>query len=122
MKAGGGTPLTANRLVNGIAGLEAERGITLIVCEIAAREPMRLLAVLAQHADEPLSDDRAHARCEQKTFDLQVDEPWDGTGCGISMERRENEMPGQSRMHTDMRRFRIPHLAHHDHVRILSQE
>jgi hypothetical protein len=61
VKAGEAAPLAASGVVNGISCLETERRVALIAREIAAGELVRLLAVLAQHAHEPLSDNGADA-------------------------------------------------------------
>ena len=120
LHATGGASASSGDLarIEGWLRLLASRNGSDLLLVAGAPPSIRVDGRIQPLAEGPL--DGADARCEQKTFDLQIDEPWDGTGCGIGVERRENEMPCESRMHTDMRRFRIAHLPHHDHVWRLS--
>ena len=83
---------------------------------------MRLLAVLAEHAHQTLTDDGTNARSEKKAFDIQVDQARNRPRGGIGMERGENKMPRQRGVNADTGCFPIAHFANHDHIRILSQE
>ena len=106
--------------MNDIAGLEAERPAAVVARKIIGRKLVRLLAVLAQHADQALRHDYAHTRCDQKALDAHVDEAGDRTGRGIRVQRREYEMTRQRCMHTDMRCLPVAHFPDHDHIRIVS--
>jgi len=40
----------------------------------------------------------------------------------LVVERRKDQVPGQRRLDGDLGRLRVPDLAHHDDVGVLSQD
>ena len=61
-------------------------------------------------------------RSEALRVDAHVDQSGNRAGCGIGVQRRQNEMPGEGSVNTNMRRLGISHFTDHDDIGILSQE
>jgi len=59
---------------------------------------------------------------EVERVDLHVQETGDGLGGGVRVEGGEDQVSRHRRLHTDLRRLRIAHLADHDDVGILAED
>ena len=81
-----------------------------------------LLALLAEGPDETLGEDAEESIGEIERVDPHVQEADDGFRGAVRVERAENEMARQRRLDAGLGRFKIAHLAHHDHVRIRPEE
>ena len=74
MEPGKTAPVTAFGTADAVACFEPQRGVALILRNIVSGEDVRLLAVLAEHANQTLTDDGTNARSEKKAFDIEVDQ------------------------------------------------
>ena len=81
-----------------------------------------LLALLAEGPDETLGQDAQESIGEIERVDPHVEEADDGFRGAVRVERAEDEMARQRRLDAGLGRFEIPHLAHHDHVRVGPEE
>src|SRR5215831_20818976 len=70
-------PIAAVGLIDHVTDREAHCGVALIMRQIADGETVRLLAFRAQHADQALADDGAHARGKEETLNSHVNQPGD---------------------------------------------
>jgi hypothetical protein len=86
------------------------------------QRPVGLAAVGAERAHEPLREDAHDGRGEQVVLDAHVEEPVHGGGRVVGVHRREHEVPGEGRLHGDLRRLEVADLADHDHVRVLADD
>ncbi len=81
-----------------------------------------LLAVLAERPDEPLRENAQQGIREIQRIDPHVEEPDDGLRGAVRVQRAEDEVSRQGRLHADLGRLEIPHLADHDDIRVRPQE
>ena len=79
-------------------------------------------AASANGADEPLGDHADERRADQEARHPEVGEPGDRSGSIVRVQRREDEVSGKRRLYGHFRGFGIPDLAHHEDVRILSED
>lgn len=76
----------------------------------------------ADLAHEPHAHHADDARGEQERLDLHVDEPRENAGSRARVNRADDQMPGQPRLHGNGRGFRVANLADHDDLRVLPHE
>ena len=83
---------------------------------------VRLLAVLAERADEPLTEDRGEGRGDHERFDAEVEEPEQGGDRVVGVDGGEDEVAGRRRLAGDRRRLLVANLTDHDHVGVLPHD
>ena len=76
----------------------------------------------AQRARQPLRHHPDQRGLQQVGRHTQIQQPRDGTGRIVGVQRGDHQVPGQRRLHRHLRRFQIADLAHHDDVRILPHQ
>src|SRR2546430_15808329 len=59
---------------------------------------------------------------DEERRDSDVQEPGDGRGAVVRVERGEDEVAGERGADRDLRRLEVARLADQDHVRVLAQE
>ena len=77
------------------------------------------LALFAEHPHQPLRQHRRHRSLHPRGLDPHVEQPGDRGRRVVGMDRGEDEMAGDGRLHGDLGRLLVADLAHQDHVRIL---
>jgi hypothetical protein len=82
---------------------------------------VQLAAVRTNASYETLRENATHNRRDKKRLDADIDQARDGTRCIIRVQRRENKVPGERRLHCCLRSFAVANLAHHDHIGILAE-
>ena len=87
----------------------------------AVGESSGLLAMRAKHADEALRQHGFERRGDQIRFDAHVHQPRDRAGRVVGVQRGENQMAGERRLHGDLRRFLVANFADENHVRVVAQ-
>src|SRR3989441_1024636 len=76
----------------------------------------------AHLASETLGQDQQERGRDEERRDSHVQEPRDGRGAVVRVERGEDEVAGERGADRDLRRLEIARLADQDHVRVLAQE
>jgi len=71
---------------------------------------------------KPLSEHAEQARGDEERLDPHVDQPHHGTGGVVGVQGREHQVPGETRLHRDLRGLQVADLADHDHVGVLAQD
>ncbi len=79
------------------------------------------LAGGAQLAHQALGNDAAQRRGDLVRLHADIDEPGDGVGGVVRVQRREHQVSRERRLHGDLRRFLVTNLADQDDVGILPQ-
>ncbi len=79
-------------------------------------------AVRAQPPHQPLRQHAAQHRGHQVVLQPHVAQPGDGGGGRVGVHRGQHQMPGQRRLHRDLRGLQVADLADHDDVRVLPQD
>ena len=82
----------------------------------------RAAAVRAQPAHQPLRQHAAQHGGDQVVLQPHVAQPGDAGGGRVGVQRGQHQMPGQRRLHGDLRGLQVADFADHDHVRILAQD
>ena len=113
------------------AGLAAARGeqggvrrASIPVLEQALLGAVGLVRAPARRAQpphQPLGEHAEQARGDQERLDAHVDQAHHGACRVVGMQGREHQVPGQARLHRDLRSLQVADLADHDHVRVLAQ-
>src|SRR3989344_4021683 len=80
------------------------------------------LAAFTELPDETLPDHGDQGGRDEERVDAHVDESWDRAGGGVGVDRREDEVAGQRRLHREHGGLLIADLADHDNVRVLAQD
>src|SRR5712691_4424829 len=80
-----------------------------------------LLAVLADHADQPLRQDTVERRDKVVWLDAHIDEASNYVGDVVGVHGGENQVAGQSGLDGDLRGLLVADLAHHDLVGVVAQ-
>ena len=75
----------------------------------------------ADVADEALRERAGQRGPDQEGRHAEVDEPGDDAHAVVGVEGGEDEVAGERRLHGLHRRLAVPHLADHDHVRVLPE-
>ena len=76
-----------DRAIDRLAGRKTQQPITRIGDEVLLGKFMPILAAAAEDADQPLGNDSALGRSQQKSLDTKVQKPRHGRGCGLGVER-----------------------------------
>ena len=92
-------------------------GVDAELLELVRRRLVRLLAVRAEHAHEPLREDADDGRAHEERLDVHLDQARDGAGGVVRVDRREHEVARHRGVDGDLRRLLVADLADHDHVR-----
>ena len=92
------------------------------VCELALVGHVRLAAVLAELAREPLRDDAVERGRDQAGVDAHVLEPRDRAGGVLGVERAEHHVPGHRGLEGDVGRLFVADLADEDHVGVGAED
>ena len=71
---------------------------------------------------QPLRGDEPQRRRQVVRRDADVDQPRDGGGRVVRVQRREHEMAGLRGLHGDVGGLGVADFADHDHVRVLTHE
>ena len=120
-------PLVALLLAVGAAAALHERGPLHHLgrdagrLEFGVERLVRLLALRAVHADEPLGQHRDHAGGHEVGRHAHVDHPRHGAGGVVGVERAEHKMARERRLDAHLGGFGVAHLPHQDHVGGLPQ-
>src|SRR6266478_6551334 len=115
-------PLATTGAVNDLARFESQGRKALVARKIGGGKTIGGLAMLAQHAHQALTNDNADTGSDEKALDAEVDETGDRSGGRIGVQRGQDKMARQRRMHADMRRLAVAHFTHHDDIGIMAQE
>ena len=83
---------------------------------------VRLLAVRAQRAHEPLREDADHRRREQVVLDAHVEQAVHRRRRVVGVQGRQHQVAGERRLHGDLRGLEVADLADHDDVRVLAHD
>ena len=95
------------------------------ICALNAcggRRVVRLLAVLAEHAHEALGEHGFERGGDEIRLDAHVHQPRHRAGRVVGVQRGENQVAGQRRLHGDLRRFLVADFADENHVRVVAQD
>ncbi len=80
------------------------------------------LALAADAAREALGGNEVDGGGDQERLDPHVEETVDGRWGVVRMQRREDQVAGERRLHADLGGLEVTDLTYHDHVRVLAQE
>ena len=83
---------------------------------------MRLFAVLAELADQPLGDDAVHCGCCEERFHSHLGEPGKRPGSVVRVQGGQDQVAGESRFDRDLGRVLVAHLTDHDDVGVATQD
>ena len=72
-------------------------------------------------ADQALGDDAFERRGDEERLEAQVEQTGDGAGGVVGVQRAEDQVAGQRRLHGDFGGFLIADFADQDDVRVLTQ-
>ncbi len=89
---------------------------------LARRRRRRRSTCGAKRAHQPLREHAEEARCKQIRLDTHVRQARHRAGRVVGVQRGENEMAGERRLHGDLCGFEVADLADHDDVWILAQD
>src|ERR1051325_10968637 len=98
------------------------RGLQVQHPRLLVREGTVALAVLADLAHYELGHRADQARGDQERLDAEVDQARDGRRGVVRVQRGEDQVPGQRRLHRVLRRLRVTDLADHDDVGVLAED
>ena len=107
------------------AGLHDLRGVferEADLLQIFLRIAGRVLAIRAQHAHQPLRDERPHRCGDQERLHAHVDEARDAADGVVRVQRAEHQVPRERGADRDFRGLEVAHFADHDHVRVAAQD
>ena len=82
---------------------------------------VRLFAMRTQHADEALREHGFERRGDEIRLDAHVHEPGERAGRVVGVQRGENQVAGERRLHRDLRGFGVANFADENHVRVVAQ-
>ena len=77
--------------------------------------------LFADPANESLGQNPLHAGSDQERLDSHVEQPGRRPGGVVGVERREDEMAGQGRLHRGLGGLEVADLADHDDVGVVPQ-
>src|ERR1017187_4745595 len=97
------------------------RNAQLRLERLRGRRVVSLFAMFAKHADETLREDGFERRRDEIRLDAHVHEAGDGAGRVVRVQRGENQVAGERRLHGDLRRFLVADFADENHVRVMTQ-
>ena len=78
--------------------------------------------MFAQHPHQALTHDDADTGGQEKALDAEVDETRNCSRGRIGVQRCQDKMARQRRMHADMPRLPVAHFTYHDHIGIMAQK
>src|ERR1039458_630251 len=116
-KSGVAAFAAADGLVNNLVRRDAE----LQLERLRPFGSVRLFAVRAQHANEALREHGFERRGDEIRLDAHVHEPRQRAGSVIRMQRGENKVAGERRLHRDLCGFGVTDFADENHVRVVAQ-
>src|SRR3989475_472193 len=115
--------IAAGRLVEHSAARLADRlRSEADLLQLLGRGQVRLAAILAEHAHQPLRQDPDERGGDQEGLDAHVHQAGDGPGGVVGVHGGEDQVAGERRLDGDLRRLQVADLADHDHVRVLAEE
>ena len=79
-------------------------------------------AVRAEAPHQALGHDRTKGGCQQIGLNAHVPQARDGTGGAVGVQGREGKTAGRGEFECDFGCFGVADLAHHDHIRVLTQD
>ena len=80
------------------------------------------LAIRAVATHQSLRDQAAQHRGQQEPFHPHLDQSRDGADGRVGVQRRNHEVAGHRGFHRDLRGLAVAYLAHHDDIRVLTQD
>jgi hypothetical protein len=81
-----------------------------------------LLALAAQPPDESLREHAVDGRGHEERVDLHLGEPGHRRRRVVGVQRRQDEVAGERRLHADVRGLEVAHLTDEDDVGVLPQD
>ena len=90
--------------------------------ELLGRDLVRLRAVRAELAREPLREHRRDGGAGDERLDAHLVQARERRRCVVRVQRREHEVAGQCRLDRDARRLAVADLADHHDVGVGTQD
>ena len=113
---------TSHRPVDGGRLGHVAEGLHEVCPHLVRHRIIGLLALRTQRARQPLRHHPDERRLQQIRRHPQIQQPRDGAGGIVGMQRGDHQVPRQCCLHRHLGRFQIPDLAHHDDVRVLTHQ